>query len=189
MTTNTERLICLDLGCGSGRGYAFNPHCPTHTETILLDVECPESWVRRLVSARASLHFIVADMCKLPIRDNVADVGYAIHSLEHVTSLEWALRELYRVFKPGASIHIEFPTILSKDCYRDPTHRQRLHLVLVWRLAKTHGFQVRFKYSAGSLIPEFIRKYLTFMLNLLINHMHIILKPRKTSERFSRSHK
>ena len=52
---------------------------------------------------------VVADSMELPYPDNSVDEIYAGHLLEHVTSPDKALKEWYRVLRPGGRITITVP--------------------------------------------------------------------------------
>jgi 2-polyprenyl-6-hydroxyphenyl methylase/3-demethylubiquinone-9 3-methyltransferase len=50
---------------------------------------------------------VCADVLRLPLRDEVADVVVAGEVLEHVTDLEAAVREACRVLKPGGTLVLD----------------------------------------------------------------------------------
>lgn len=45
------------------------------------------------------------------INDGVADYVFAIHTIEHMTSLQWALRDHMRMMKPDGRLVVEVPSL------------------------------------------------------------------------------
>ncbi len=175
----SRREICIDIGCGSGRSYMFNPSCPLHFETVLIDVEYPSSDIARFVSSRGSLHFVVASVEMLPLRSSCVDRGYAVHVLEHVTDLRRALLQIWRVMKPGALLHVVFPTLLSVDIDADPSHRQRMTFLRFAKIARSCGFSVILPVRAGSKLPRIVRRLLSIFMNMVVDHLSLVLRTEK----------
>jgi ubiquinone/menaquinone biosynthesis C-methylase UbiE len=50
------------------------------------------------------------------------DAIFTRHALEHVRNLEHVLREIYRVSKPSATVHITVPDFTNALGYSDYTH-------------------------------------------------------------------
>jgi len=50
------------------------------------------------------LSLVQADAQRLPLRDETADVGLAMHMLYHVPDMQAAVRELRRIVKPGGTV-------------------------------------------------------------------------------------
>ncbi len=176
MAEEVSRIVCLDVGCGSGRSYKFNPHCPIHTETVFLDLEFPTNSVRKFITARASLHFVVGDACKMPFRSDAAHLIYTVHVVEHMHDTTTFLYEVRRILRQDGELYLEFPTIFSMDLYRDPSHRQRLHYLKVLKIARRLGFTVVLRQRIGTSFPTLIRKIVNLVLNLLIDHLQLILR-------------
>jgi SAM-dependent methyltransferase len=66
---------------------------------------------------------VVHDIEKLPLpfADNSFDEILAQDILEHVQYLP-VLKDLYRILKPGGSLHIRVPHFTSRNNFTDPTH-------------------------------------------------------------------
>ncbi len=60
------------------------------------------------------------DITEIPFADHSFDVIYCSHVLEHVPNDRKALRELYRVLKPGGWALLQVP-ITAKKTFEDPT--------------------------------------------------------------------
>lgn len=66
---------------------------------------------------------IVGDVSNLPFEDNSIDAILAIHLLEHVEEPQKAVKEIYRVLKPGGYAYFDTPFIFyyhpMKGYYKD----------------------------------------------------------------------
>lgn len=75
---------------------------------------------------------VKADICDLPFGDNIYDVIFCNHVLEHIPDDDKAMRELYRVLKPGGMAVLQVPQDLDRektfedDSITDPKERQRI---------------------------------------------------------------
>lgn len=66
---------------------------------------------------------IVTDINKgLPFKDNSIDEVYSFHFLEHVSNLEFVLKEIHRVLKPNGKKIGTVPHFSNPYFYSDPTH-------------------------------------------------------------------
>ncbi len=61
-----------------------------------------------------------------PVRDNAATKIYLSHVIEHLEDVMGAMREIHRIARPGARVHIVTPHFSSHNSYADPTHRRHL---------------------------------------------------------------
>jgi predicted SAM-dependent methyltransferase len=82
----------LNLGCGNR----------FHKDWINIDFELSSPWVQQ--------HDIRKD---LPYADNVFDVCYCSHVLEHLkrTEADKVVKEIYRILKPGAIVRLVVPDL------------------------------------------------------------------------------
>lgn len=75
---------------------------------------------------------IKADICDLPFEDNSYDIILCNHVLEHIADDVTAMKELYRVMKPGGWGIFQIPQDLSRDTsyeddsITDPGERARI---------------------------------------------------------------
>ncbi len=58
---------------------------------------------------------VKADICNLPFQDNQFDVIFCNHVLEHIPDDTKAMRELYRVMKPGGMGIFQIPQDLNRE--------------------------------------------------------------------------
>lgn len=57
---------------------------------------------------------ITADICELPFQDNTYDVVFCNHVLEHIPDDTKAMKELYRILKPGGWGIFQIPQDLNR---------------------------------------------------------------------------
>lgn len=91
---------------------------------------CPEKYVTAdLESPLADLHF---DVQEIPLPDNEFDVLLCNHLLEHVQSDKKALKEFYRILKPGGwgvlmcPVDLDYEKTYEDDSITDPDERSRI---------------------------------------------------------------
>lgn len=65
-----------------------------------------------------------------PFRGDAFDEIQASHVIEHVEDVIGFLREMHRVGRPGALVHVITPHFTSLTSWGDPTHRR--HLSVLW---------------------------------------------------------
>lgn len=83
---------------------------------------------------------VVADAHLLPYCDNVVDGIYCEAVLEHLRNPEQAVREMYRVLKPGKKAYICTPFLQAYHGY--PHHYQNFTLTGHQSLFSSNGFQI-----------------------------------------------
>ena len=83
-----------------------------------------------------------------PIDDNSFDVVYARQIIEHITDAVAFLKEIHRIGKPGAEVHIETPHFSAASSWGDITHLRHLS-------AKWHASFTRPKHYLFYKLPEF----------------------------------
>ncbi|MDR2065348.1 MAG: methyltransferase domain-containing protein [Prevotellaceae bacterium] len=124
-----------------------------------------------LLSPIADMHF---DIMKIPLDDNVYDVILCNHVLEHVEDDITAMKELYRVMKPGGWAILQVPlNTQQKFTYEDknitnPKEREkafgqydhvRLYGLDYFQRLKSAGFEVEIFDICKHLNSEQIARY------------------------------
>ncbi|MCX2719234.1 class I SAM-dependent methyltransferase [Lentiprolixibacter aurantiacus] len=85
----------------------------SHLEYTTTDLDSPLATVK-------------ADICDLPFEDNTFDIILCNHVLEHIPDDQKAMKELFRVMKPGGWGVFQVPQDLSrKQTYEDPSITDR----------------------------------------------------------------
>jgi SAM-dependent methyltransferase len=101
------RAWVLDVGSGAG---SF-PAGATRARVVRVDAERPGA---------APGNFVLGDAARLPFPDDWFDAIVSNHSLEHITDLEGAVREMRRVVRGDGYVYIAVPdaTTLADRVYR-----------------------------------------------------------------------
>jgi len=124
-----------------------------------------------LISPWATVKMDITDM---PFKDNSFDIIMANHILEHIEDEKKALKELFRVMKPGGwgIFHVPMDNNLE-ETFEDPNitdplerekyFRQKDHVRLYGRdypqRLESVGFKVTCDEYANNLAPELIKRY------------------------------
>ena len=82
---------------------------------------------------------LVADVQRLPVRDDSVDLIYATGLLEHVEDEKAVLSEIERVLRPGGLAHVELPFL--QQYHEDPIDCRRLTVDGLQREMKRAGLE------------------------------------------------
>jgi len=96
--------VVADVGCGNGAD--LRQLVPDSRCRHAFGIDLSAGMLRSLADLQGSgrLTLIQGDAQCLPLREDVADVGLAMHMLYHVPDMQAAVRELRRVVKPGGTV-------------------------------------------------------------------------------------
>lgn len=106
----------LDLGCGNGRVYELLKDMGV--QYYGLDIS--QELVKLAKKSVPKGHFVVGDLLKTPYKDNEFDLIICMATLHHIPSKSArndALREIYRITKPGGNILITIWYFWNKHFY------------------------------------------------------------------------
>lgn len=98
----------LDVGCGRGF-YVNSISCLEGVEVVGVDLNKEYLNQAKKLIKKNNVQLEVADVTKLPFEDNSFDKVIASEILEHLGDDNLALKEIYRVMKPGAIIIATVP--------------------------------------------------------------------------------
>jgi ubiquinone/menaquinone biosynthesis C-methylase UbiE len=102
-------MVLLDCGCASGSitiGLAKRAHPGQVTGIDVSEIEIERAKKRAAENNITNIRFEVSDLCQLNYSDNSFDVLFCHHVLEHIPEPDKALREMFRVLKPGGIIGV-----------------------------------------------------------------------------------
>ena len=107
---NLKRPL-LDIGCGFGEfaGVFFNSH-------VEMGVDIDYENLVEAMKGKKYLSLSRADARNLPFADGSFSSVISISTLEHIRGVEKAIKEAYRVLKPGGIIAITVLTDKIADC-------------------------------------------------------------------------
>jgi tRNA (uracil-5-)-methyltransferase TRM9 len=113
----SPHTVLVDVGCGNGRVYTIAQEKQVRyigvdqsIELLRIGSQMTHVGVRDAFADNAMIDvseapmFVLADMRQMPIPDSSADAVWCIASLQHLPTVEdriCALREIYRILKPG----------------------------------------------------------------------------------------
>ena len=94
-----SRVKILDMGCGAG----FSTHAMARQghEVVGVDLSEESLEVARKMDATGQIHYIMADVAKVPLPERSFDAVSAMDLLEHVENPEAVIQEASRLLKPG----------------------------------------------------------------------------------------
>lgn len=92
----------LDVGCGGGEYRFLFPGC-VYTGIDINDYRFAEK-------TRERHNFLIGDAVYLPIKSNSQDMVYSSYAFEYFPDAKRALKEIYRVLKPGGVAVLCLPT-------------------------------------------------------------------------------
>lgn len=123
----------LDVGSGFGFSLAqlAQRFSPARIIALDADPEMPEQIQPELARCTAPVELLVGSAAAIPLPDNAVDVVYCHQTFHHLVHQEVAIREFFRVLKPGGLLlfaestrrYIYSPLI--RLLFRHPMHVQK----------------------------------------------------------------
>jgi len=110
-----EGLKVLGAGCGTGRIEAWL--ASEGASVICMDHLLEAIQISRIHAQRmeCSEHFVVGDLERMPFKDMTFDLINSGGVLEHFDTPQKALREYFRITKPGGVIVISVPNLIGHN--------------------------------------------------------------------------
>ena len=133
--------IILDAGCGTG--IFTRDFLAAGARIVGLEISWPMLTAARQKISRDFFHEVLGDMIKLPFKENRFDKVVSVTALEFVKDAEGAVRELFRVTRPGGRVVVATLNSLSPWAVR--------------RKAKTQSGEKHILENAFFRSPEEIR--------------------------------
>ena len=104
LTEDIGNKILLDAGCGTGWFSKFS----IQRGAIVTSLDLGENLLAK-VALKCKSERIAGSILNIPFEDNVFDVIISSEVIEHVTDTYKAMRELFRVLKPGGTMVLTTP--------------------------------------------------------------------------------
>jgi ubiquinone/menaquinone biosynthesis C-methylase UbiE len=138
---NSNKVI---LEIGSSSGYLLREIKRSFPESFLIGSDCIPEPLENIAKKISDIPLIQFDLVNCPLPDSSVDVIIALNVLEHIKDDEKALKQIYRVLKPGGHVIIEVPA--NQDLYdfydEHLKHFRRYSLQDLKRLAQKTGFVI-----------------------------------------------
>lgn len=137
-----EHPVILDAGCSSGFMLHLIREKLPHASIIGSDVV--RGPLEQLAAKMPDIPLLQFDLVRCPLPDNSIDAVVLLNVLEHITDDAAALRQVYRILKPGGIAVIEVPAGPHLYDVYDKLllHCRRYSLTTLCSLAKNIGFRI-----------------------------------------------
>jgi SAM-dependent methyltransferase len=148
--------VIVDVGCSTG--YVLEDLHRAHPAATLVGVDLVSSGLEKAHENVPSARLIRADVCRLPIADASVDAVVSANVLEHVPDDVAALREIWRILRPGARGVLVIPAGPGMYDYYDRFlgHERRYGAGELAGKARGAGLEVLDEIHLGSLLfPAF----------------------------------
>jgi len=137
-----EHGIVLEVGSSSG--YLIRDLIDMLPNISIIGSDCfPEELNK--ISKKYKIPLLQFDLVNCPLPDSCVDVFVALSVLEHIDEDESALRQIYRILKPGGYAIIEVPA--NKDLYDihdgNLKHFRRYDMPELLDMSKKNGFEIQ----------------------------------------------
>jgi SAM-dependent methyltransferase len=103
-------MSVLEVGCGTG--YFTQELARSGADVIAIDVSPELLEIAKANCSAPNVRYEIQNACKLSYPDAVFDSVVGSSVLHHL-EIEAALHEIYRVLKPGGSVHFTEPNMLN----------------------------------------------------------------------------
>lgn len=176
-----NKPVILDIGCSSG--YTIKLLRERLPDAVIAGADCVTGPLQSLGAAIPDLPLFQFDLVTCPLPDNSVDAVISLNVLEHIESHEAAVRQIYRILKPGGIVVVEVPAGPGLyDIYdRQLMHMRRYRMREVSELVRHAGFRVLERSHLGFFL------YPGFWLVKKRNRRHLDDPPDKQREIVSRN--
>ena len=149
-----NNLIVLDYGCGPGNDLVGFSHFSKPKELIGADVSGP---ALKVAKKRLDLHEFKAKLIEIdentnviPLDDNYLDLVHSSGALHHAKRMDVALKEIYRVLKPGGVFQVMIYNYSSLWLHLYTAYVNQIELGKYKELPLKEAFR---KLTDGSQVP------------------------------------
>lgn len=148
--------VILDVGCSSG--YTLRLLRRRMPRATLLGADFVRRPLEKLGAAIPDLPLLQFDLTQCPLESDSVDAVVLLNVLEHIEDDSMAVRQVYRILRPGGIAVIEVPAgPRLYDIYdRKLMHFRRYRLRSLTHLIRRAGFEIaKASHLAFSLYPAF----------------------------------
>jgi SAM-dependent methyltransferase len=150
-TIKQPKPIILEVGCSSG--FLLQEMRSVFPQATLMGADVVYKPLLNLAEHLA-IPLLRFDIVQCPLPDNCLDAIIMLNVLEHIENDEAALKQVYRILKPGGCFVLEVPASPSLYDIHDKIclHFRRYTLSKLSRLLKQTGFTLLKQSHLGSFI-------------------------------------
>jgi SAM-dependent methyltransferase len=137
-----KNTVILEIGSSSG--YLLRDIKKIIPESFLIGSDCIPESLEKISKKTPEIPLIQFDLVNCPLPDNCVDVVIALNVLEHINDDENAVKQIFRVLKPGGFAIVEVPANQELYDFYDEQlrHFRRYSLAELKKLAEKSGFTV-----------------------------------------------
>lgn len=106
MTGHVRAKKILELGCGVGITTTFIASKFREAKVTAMDYDAGQIGIAKRKQSLANVEFVVGDAAKLDFKPRTFDVVFESLAFHHILGYEKAIREAYRVLKPGGLFYV-----------------------------------------------------------------------------------
>jgi SAM-dependent methyltransferase len=104
-----ENALTLDIGCGTGSATVELARLGAYVIGIDMDEEFGLRMAKIRTHDEPILALLKGDALQLPLPAASVDLCFSFNAIEHLPDFRHAIREMYRVTRPGGAIYVETP--------------------------------------------------------------------------------
>lgn len=148
--------VVLEIGCSSG--FLVRQISERLKDSVVIGSDIVHKPLDQLASSRPDLPLFRFDLVKCPFPDSSIDAVIMLNVLEHIENDRLAMRQVYRILKPGGIVVIEAPAGPHLYDFYDKSlmHFRRYTLMGLTALVEGLSFRVLKKSHLGFfLYPGF----------------------------------
>jgi SAM-dependent methyltransferase len=139
---HADSAVILEIGSSSG--YLLGEIKTFFPESFLIGSDCILEPLEKIAQKKLDIPLIQFDLFNCPLPGNCVDVIVALNVLEHIKDDEAAIKQIYRILKPGGYAIIEVPANQGLYDFYDEQlkHFRRYALRDLKKLANKAGFTI-----------------------------------------------
>ena len=147
-----QGIVILEVGSSSG--YFLRDLKLVAPTAFIIGSDCISEPMERLAVNMPNIPLIQFDLTKCPLPDSSIDALVLLNVLEHIEDDQKALKQLYRILKPGGIAVIEVPANPELYDFYDELlkHYRRYNLINLMFISEKVGFKLLFKSHLGFFI-------------------------------------
>lgn len=133
-----KAMNILDAGCGAGLNLK---HLQTSGDSVGLDISKDALGFSRI---RGLPSLVCGSADRLPFKSKVFDLVLALDVIEHIEDDNSAIKEFYRVLRPGGSLIVTVPAFMSLWSEHDLAvhHKRRYARPEIRDILQSGGFRI-----------------------------------------------